>query len=229
MNEVLTLIGDDATIEKVTLATEQSGDGTKTLDELAGGTSGDGSGKGDWMITAKAETASFFGELKVGDLFPAAVGDEVLVVGDKAQKVNSTAFMDASGWEASFSAQEVETTRLINKIKTYRKGKADGEGSIKGIFTIGVTGEAGGLLNQFVKVVKKAAAGTITVSEITSAPIYIRGVVRDTKYSGETYAFMFAKIELYGIKLGGESGSKQEYTSKFRFMADPVYYKLEIA
>lgn len=227
MNEVVTLIGDDATIEKIVFGTEQSGDGIKTLDELAGGSAGDGSGKGFCQITAKAETGSVFGQLKAGDLFPAD-GDEVPASGDKVKFITVNPFLDVSSWEASFSAQEVETTLLINKTKTYRKGKADGEGSIKGIFTLGVTGEAGGLLNQFVKIVKKAADGSITVSEISSDPIYIRGVVRDTDKAGETYAFMFARIELYGIKLGGESGSKQEYSSKFRFMADPVYYEQEI-
>ena len=218
MSEIITLIGDDATIEKVEFGTEQVGDGIKTLDVLSGG-----SGKGEWLITAKAATGSIFGSLKVGDLFPAD-GTEIPETGDKAKLVTATPFLDATSWTASFSAKEVETTRLVNTVQTYRKGKADAEGQIKGIFTLGVTGEAGGLLNQFVKIVKKEAA-TVTVSEISSAPIYIRGVIRNTDKTGETLAFLFAQIELYGVNLGAESGNKQEYTSKFRFVADPVYYE----
>lgn len=220
MSEVITLIGDDATIEKAEFGTEQIGDAVKTLDTLAGGS---GMGKGEWLITAKAATGSIFGALKVGDLFPAD-GTEIPAVGDKAKLLTPTPFLDATSWTASFSAKEIETTRLVNKVMTYRKGKADAEGQLKGIFTLGVTGEAGGLLNQFVKVVKKEAA-TVTVSEISSAPIYIRGVIRNTDTTGETFAFLFAQIELYGVNLGAESGNKQEYTSKFRFVADPVYYE----
>jgi len=218
--EMLTLIGDDATIEKVQFGTEQAGDGTKTLDTLAGGT---GKGKGEWLITAKASTGSVFGSLKVGELFPAD-GTEIPANGDKAKLITATPFLDATSWSASFSAKEVETTRLINTVNTYRKGKADAEGQVKGIFTLGVTGEAGGLLNQFVKIVKKDGS-TVTVSEISSAPIYIRGVIRNTNKSGEVLAFLFAQIELYGVNLGAESGNKQEYTSKFRFVSDPVYYE----
>ena len=65
----------------------------------------------------------------------------------------------------------------------------------------------------------------MTVSEISSAPIYIRGVIRNTNRSGETLAFLFAQIELYGVNLGAESGNKQEFTSKFRFVSDPIYYE----
>jgi hypothetical protein len=75
-----------------------------------------------------------------------------------------------------------------------------------------------------VKIVKKDGS-TVTVSEINSSPLYIRGVIRDTNKTGETYAFLFAQIELYGVNLGAESGNKQEFTSKFRFVADPVYYE----
>ena len=220
MTEYITLIGDDATIEKIEFGTEMSGDGTKTFDVHAGG---EGKGEGEWLITAKAETDSIFGSLAVGDLFPAA-GTEIMAEGDKAKQVTATPFLDATSWSASFSAKEVETTRLVNKVQTYRKGKADAEGTVKGIFTLGVTGEANGLLNQFVRIIKKDAS-TVTVSEINSSPLYIRGVIRDTNKAGETYAFLFAQIELYGVNLGAESGNKQEYTSKFRFVADPIYYE----
>ena len=227
--ENISLIGDDATIEEVTFDTEGVGDATKTLDVLAGGAAASGKGKGFWLITAKAATGSIFGKLIVGDLFPAE-GTEIPAVGDKAKLATGTPFLDASSWASSFTAKEVDVTLLKHKVMKYRKGKADAEGTLKGIFTIGVTGAAGGLLNQFLKIVHKSAAGVVTVSDVNSHPIYIRGVVRDTNVSGETYAFMFAQIELFGVNLGAESGNKQEYSSKFRFTGnDPIYYEEEIA
>jgi len=227
--ENISLIGDDATIEEVTFGTEGIGDATKTLDVLAGGVAASGKGKGLWLITAKAARGSIFGDLDVGDLFPAD-GTEVPAAGDKAKLATATPFLDASSWASTFTAKEVDVTLLKHKVMKYRKGKADAEGTLKGIFTIGVTGVAGGLLNQFLKIVHKAAGGALTVSAVNSHPIYIRGVIRDTKVSGETYAFMFAQIELFGVNLGAESGNKQEYSSKFRFTGnDPVYYEEEIA
>jgi hypothetical protein len=229
MSENITLIGDDATIEEVTLGTEKTGDATKTLDELAGGSVGSKKGKGGWIITAKAAASSIFGDLIVGDYFPAD-GDEIPAVGDKAQFVTATPLLDSSGFSMSFSAQEVDITLLRHRVKKYRKGKADGEGSLEGVFTLPETGKANGLVNQFLKVVHKSAAGVITVSEVNSHPLYIRGVIRDTSTAGEIYAFVFAQIELFGVSLGGKSGSNQAYTSKFRFTgADPVYYEEEIA
>jgi len=189
---------------------------------------GSKAGKGGWIITAKAATGSIFGGLIVGDYFPAD-GDEIPAVGDKAKFVTASPLLDSSGWSATFSASEVDVTLLRHKVKKYRKGKSDGEGSLEGVFSIPETGKANGLVNQFLKVVHKTAAGVLTVSEVNSHPLYIRGVIRDTSVAGEVYAFMFAQIELFGVGLGGKSGSNQAYTSKFRFVgADPVYYELEL-
>jgi len=225
--EQKTLIGDDATIEYLEFGAEMVGDAVKTFDVLAGG--GAGAGKGLWLVTAKAAAASIFGSLAVGDVFPAA-GDEVPAVGDKAKLAVATPFLDASEWSAAFTAKEIDITLLRHKVMKYRKGKTDADGTLKGVFTLGVTGEAGGLLNQFLKIVHKDAAGAITVSELNAHPIYVRGVVRDTNVSGETYAYLFGQIELFGVNLGAASGNKQEWSSKFRFTgSDPVYYEEEIA
>ncbi len=223
------LIGDDATIEKVTFGEEKTGNGTLTLDEHAGGTSGSHAGKGFWLITGKAPTGSIWGTLVVGDLFPAD-GDEVPIALDKAKFLTCTPFLDASGWSCNFSKGEIETTLLRDKTKKYRSGKADADGSLKGIFTIGVTDQAGQLLNQFMKIISKSALGVVTVSEITGGALFIRGVVRNTTVAGETLEFMFAQINLFGIKLGAEIGNKQEYESKFRLTgSDPVFYTVENA
>jgi hypothetical protein len=225
--EVKTLIGDDATIERLDFGLEKIGDAVKTFDLLAG--AGAGAGKGLWLITAKAAAGSIFGGLLVGDVFPAD-GDEVPAVGDKAKLAVATPFLDASEWACNFTAKEVDVTLLRHRVMKYRKGKADADGTLKGVFTLGVTGEAGGLLNQFLKIVHKSGLGVITVSEVNAHPIYIRGVVRDTAITGETYAYLFGQIELFGVSLGAASGSKQEYSSKFRFTgADPIYYEEEIA
>jgi len=226
--EVLTLIGDDGDIEAVEFGVEKTGDGTKTLDELAGGASASGKGKGLWLITAKAATGSIFADFALGDVYPAD-GDEVPAVGDKAQPATETPFLDVSSWKVGFTAKEVDITLLRHRVMKYRKGKADSEGTIEGLNTLGVTGEPGALLNQFVKVVQKSATG-IVVSDVNSHPIYIKGLIRQTDKAATTMAYIFGQIELFGIDLGAKGGEGQAYSSKFRWTGnDPVYYEEDIA
>jgi len=228
MNEELTLIGDDCNLETCEFGPEKIGDATKSFDELAGGAAASGAGKGLWLITAKAATASLFDDFEIGDVFPAD-GDEVPATGDKAELAVETQMADASGWSTTMTASEVETTKLKHKIKKYRKGKADAEGTISSIFTLGVTGEPGALANQFMKVVKKTASG-ITVSQVNSHPIWLKGIIRDTDVADNVYAFIFGQIELFNIGFAGKSGEAQGYDAKFRFTGnDPVYYELELA
>jgi hypothetical protein len=228
MIEELTLIGDDCSLEACEFGEEKSGDAAKSFDELAGGAAASGKGKGLWLITAKASAASLFDDFEIGDVFPAD-GDEVPATGDKAKLAVETQMADASGWGITMTASEVETTKLKHKIKKYRKGKADAEGSISSIFTLGVTGESGALTNQFMKVVKKTASG-ITVSQVNSHPIWLKGIIRDTNVTGNVFAFVFGQIELFNIGFAGKSGESQAYDAKFRFTGnDPVYYEIELA
>ena len=63
------LIGTDGAIYIVDGDTELIGDGTETLDELVGGTSGDGGGAGFYEVTSKASSGSELDELSVGQYF----------------------------------------------------------------------------------------------------------------------------------------------------------------
>lgn len=222
----LRLVGDDADLVTLEFGTELVGDAVKTFDVFAGGTAG--AGKKLYQITGKASTASIFGDLVNGDIFPAD-GDEIMAVGDKAKPITQTPFADCSSFVLNLTAAEIETTVIRDRTKKYRKGKADADGSIKCVFTIGETSKPGGILNQFMKIVKKTAT-TVTVSEQNSKPIYILGYVRQTDVADTTQAFVFAQIELFGVKLGADSGSKQEFESKIRLTGiDPVYWEVDVA
>ena len=181
MSEEFSLIGDDCKLFTGKPGTEKSGDGSKTLDELAGGAAASGAGKGYWLITAKASSSSFWpAGAKVGMIFPAA-GSEVLATGDKASLLALTHIADASGWNMAVSRTEVDVTKLHDEYRHYRYGKRDAQIAINSIMTLGVTDTADGMVARTMTLFKKAAAGTVTITEINNQPIYFLGFVRQTE------------------------------------------------
>jgi hypothetical protein len=224
----MTLIGDDCDLYTGSAAaTETVGDGTKTLDLLGGGTAGDGSGAGFYIITAKASSSIFPEGLAVGQMFPAR-GTEVLAIGDKAKKLPLTQRGDASGWSLEISRSQIETTRLKDKFKKYRYGKRDAKGKISSIFTMGITDEAAGQVGQTMTLFKRTGS-TITVSIPEDDSIYLLGYIRKGAVAGEFEDYIFAQVNLSNTTLGGNSGSAQSFDSEFSLTGpDPVFYKDEI-
>lgn len=229
--DTLSLIGDDSQIfagEKST--TSYTGDGTKTLDVLVNGSeASSGSAAGMYLVAGLASAASIFPSgLKVGHLFPAQ-GTEVLAAGDELYKLNLTHFADSTGWDFSVSQDQIEVTKMNDTYKKYRLGKKEGSGTIKSIFTVGETNKDGGMIGRVMTTFRRAANGTVTITEVENKPIYFCGYVRKTNIPGETECFVFGQIYLTGLKLGGDTGSAQSYDSSFFLTGiDPVFYSIDI-
>lgn len=227
--ELVELGGDDGTLELLEFGVEAVGDATKTLDVLAGGTAGSGKGKGFWLITAKAPTGSLFADFEVGEQFPAD-GDEVPATGDKMKFVTVEVMADHIEWSSNITAKVWDATRGVHKFEKSRLGKMKFSGKIKGIFTAGITDQAGSMLNRYMKIItKKAADGAITISPRSNAPLYVRLVVRNGQVSGESFEFMLAQIVTDGFNLGAASGAGQTFeTNMYLTGADPCFYVLEL-
>lgn len=229
MYENFRLIGDDGDVFTGAFGTTLIGDGTKTLDELAGGAAASGKGKGYWRIIAKAATSSIFAAFAVGMLFPAD-GDEVPKVGDQMALGTFTALGDIVDWSATISAKKIETTKLKDRFVQQRLGKNEFSGKMKFQFIQGVTDEDGGLMKRFFKTVKKDKTGTITVSEPTNEPLWAQLYIRESNLPGERAEFLFAPIYLGGCSAGGSSGNAQTSDSDFVLAgADPIFYMEDIA
>ncbi len=226
MNHEYELIGDDCqvvTAEPDT--TELTGDGTQTLDALAGGA---GNGKGLFLVTAKGATSFFPAALNVGEIMPCD-GSEVLGAGDTVRKMLLEVMGDASGWNASVSRAEVGVTRLCHKWNKYRFGKSDMTLTISSITTLGVSDKAEGTLGRTFKLFKKEADGTITISTPEDKPVYFIGYIRETDLPGETNAFIFAQIMISASGVGGSLGSAQSHDLACRLTGqDPVFYSIDI-
>lgn len=222
-----TLIGDDGDLYTGVLGEELSGDGTKTIAGLAAAT------KNSWeryfcLITAKTATASIFPDgLKAGEMFP-ALGTEVPAVGDKFRLLTMTECADLGSWKLEFTQETVDVTKLRDKTKKYRPGKSDAKGSAKTIFTQGVSDESGASVGRTMKVFKRDAAGKVTVTDQANEALYFIGYCNKAECVGERSDYVFAKIYMYNLSLGGDAGSAQSYDSSFTLVdLDPVFYNDE--
>lgn len=230
------LIGSDGKLVTVSYDDEIVADGTSDLDELAGGTSGDGSGEGWYEVTEISDgTSAFDSNLSVGDLF---WDDGSLVpatgtgTNDKAKKLIETEKADIQSFSLEFSRAEIDVTTLSDDTKRYRSGKTDMSGSFEGLTTLGVTDETGYITDSFIRIISQASNGSVTVSQIDDDPLYIKGVIQGDTSGGETEAFVWAKVTIlsYSLSAGGEDA--QSFSSNFRIAPgnpEPTFYKRAIA
>ena len=222
MDDNYSLIGDDCQLFTGDPGTELIGDGDKTIAELTGT-----SGKGYCLITAKAASGSIFpSAAKIGDIFP-SFGSEVPAAGDKFKVLDLTHIGDATGWNMAVSRSEVDVSKLKDEYKTYRLGKRDAQGTIRSIFTVGITDGENGMISKTMRSFHKAATGTCTIREIDNQPIYFLGFIRSTDIAGEKAEFVFAKIYLYNMTLGADTGAAQSYDTSFRLACDPTFHTVE--
>lgn len=222
------LVGDDGQFLTGTKGASYEGDGAKTLHQLVGGMSATNGGEGMYIVQSIAQSASALPNgIKVGELYP-ALGTEVLSSGDKLVRLDLTHVADCTGWELQISQSEIDVTRLCDRFKKYRLGKKDATGTVNSIMTLGVSDGENGIIARTIKLFRRSAQGSVTISDIDNTPLYFLGYVRKTDVSGETQAFVFGQVYLYNMKLGGSTGSAQSYDSSMRLTGqDPVFYSIE--
>jgi hypothetical protein len=231
MAEIERLIGSDGKLVTVELGTALNGDGIQSLDELAGGISGDGTGEGWYSVSALAETSALPSGLSVGDLFWDD-GTLVPASGDSVQLLDETEKSDISNFSIEMNKAEIDVTTISDGVKRYRAGKTDMTGSLEGITEIGVTTAAGYVLNNFIRVIEQATDGSVTVNEIDDSPIYLKGVVQKSTAAGEKEAFIWTKVSILSTSLGAGGEDAQSFSGNFRIAPgdpEPTFYLREVA
>ena len=204
------LIGADASLYKASFGST-----------LATGTMTSGSW---YKIIAVSGTGTFATGYLAGDLFLG--GGQTLNAGNTAQLATFTEVTDCNGFEFAFSADEIEVTCLSDNVKKYRKGKTDLSGTVRGINTITEMKKSGSFLNRFIRTVSATAANVATLATVDSTDLFIQAYLQDdSTTAGETHAFLFGQIELYGYNLGAAIGDAQTWESGARFIgSDPMVY-----
>jgi hypothetical protein len=210
------LIGNDGAIYLQEEAVEYIGDGTKTLDVLAGGTAGGGAGKGFYQVVSIATTGTVFDWEKpeVKDYFYND-GTLVLAEGDKAYPVALLNSQDEDtsikSFEISLTKDKIDVTTMSDKIKTYRIGKADASGTLNGITTIGNDT----VKQRFLDVMDVSKSGTFTMKRQSNKPLLFVGFLNSEEVEGDTLVAVVGRINIESGALGATDGSAQEYSSAF--------------
>jgi len=217
MTKEMPLVGDDGTVfTSDALEAEITGNGTATLGKA-----------GIYIITALGTPSFYPAGLNVGEAFPSD-GSDILMTGDKARRIPLEEAADVTGWKLDVTRDQVDVTRLKDKFKKFRPGKRDANGTMNMIFTLGVTDRIGGLVDQMMKTVRKKD-NTVIVKDVEGKPLYFVGYVRKTNLGGETEAFVFGQVNLYGISFGGQSGTAQSFDCSFKLTGiDPIFYSIDI-
>src|SRR6056297_192236 len=232
------LVGSDGELVTVTFGTALEGNvGGDDLDDLVGG--GVGSGEGWYRVAAISDdTSAIPSGLSVGDLFwddGTLVLDDGTSQADSVEPLATTQQCDVTSFNIDVSRSEIDVTTLCDGVMKYRGGKIDMTGSLEGITTLGVTDNAGWVMNNFIRIIEQASAGTVTVKDIDDSDIYIQGKLQKDTSSGEKESFVFAKITILGTSLGASGEDAQSFSGNFRIApgstteAEPTFYVREIA
>lgn len=226
------LIGSDGKIVTIVVGTALTGDGTQTVDELAGGTLGDGTGAGWYQISAIGDPSVFDAALQVGDLWWDD-GSSVPETGDEISPLEETEQSDITSFSIEMEKAETDVTTLSDTVKRYRaSGKVDWSGSLEGITELGVTDNEGWTINNFIRTINYASDGTPTVKAIDGSDIYLKGVLQKDTSSGEKEAFVWVQITLTSSSLGASGEDSQSFSSNFRVATggvEPTLYIREVA
>ena len=211
------LIGDDGTIFDTILGTEVTGDGgTKVPNGVVIITAVDPSSSG-WPGTSGASGAAQVG---VGRILEIRETDTDITPesGDKYVPLTLAELCDISAWGIQFSSDEIEITSFCDLDKRYRAGKDDMQGTLTGIYTVGVTDKVTGLaiVRNFTPVIRQDGGDTVDVYEQLKSAKLVRFVL-NKKDALADYVEFLAPIELFGFNMGAEQGANaQAFDSSLR-------------
>jgi hypothetical protein len=179
---------------------------------------------GQWYLITAVSGIVFPVGYEVGDLI-LGNGSYVASAGNQAQPATATLFADVNSFDLSFSKDEIEVTVLADEVKKYRAGKSDLSGTINGINFISEMNKADSIANRFFRIASVTDVTSAVMKEISNSALYAQFYIQDDESSGETSAFLFGEIELFGYNLGAAVADAQSWTSAVRFTnRDPIMY-----
>ncbi len=204
------LVGDDGMVQKSTFSTVIIGTGAGTL------------ATGLYLVLAKG-TPSGFPAATTGTAI--AVGNFLLVdpgvsitmlAGDVVVTLVVEDLCDLSSFTLPFTKEEIDVTTMCDTIKKYRTGKANMSGSMKGVFTVGISDDIDGFLRQFITIAKQDGSTSFdSYAQQQSILLGLFYLNDDTNLSDRMV--IIAPFSLFGYSVGGEMGQAQSFQSGFRF------------
>jgi hypothetical protein len=122
-----------------------------------------------------AKIQGFFGKLATSDGTEVSTG---LLTADTKYAVKTLGTeldnCDISKFSLEFTDPELNVSGLCDKTNVYLTGRTDVSSSIEGFFSQSVTDRDGGLLNNFVDIVRQAGpGGAVTIDKVDKTSYYV--------------------------------------------------------
>lgn len=199
--------------------TQIDGDGIATLDA------------GFYIVKSVAASSGLPTNAVAGAVFTAE-GTEVPEVGDSVIPMTFSHLCDVQNATFEVTKDEYDITTLCDNIKKYVVGRADFTGSLEGVTKLGITDNADGIINQFVKKITQSSDfATLTIDDKQEGIIYLQLGINKVSTTGEPTAFYLMPVVLTSLSQGVSRGSAQTFTSSYRITSDAdvefVLYELE--
>lgn len=216
MAEITRLIGDDGYVSFGEVPdSAYVGDDTSDLDELAGGTTGDGGGEGLYQVVAIAATGTAFDwtDPEVGDYFWDD-GSMVLTTGDEVNPLPMTERESVKSFSIELSRNKIDTSTLKDKQKTYRMGKADVSGSMTMVTTVGENLVSDRFMDRM-NVDNTGGSPARTIQRMIAKPFYFVGFLQKDDSTGEKQIAVVGKVDVESNTEGAEAESAQQSDVSF--------------
>jgi len=204
------LVGNDALMYQGTFGAVITGTGAVALDAglyavltvaavsgLPANTTGDAIAAGDFLLVDPT------------DVITPEVGDNLvtIVLGS---------LCDISDFKMAFSVPEIDITTQCDEIRVYRKGKPDMQGTLNGVFTIGVSDAVEGFLNQFIRIINQDGSTSYDVYEKDDS-VLLGIFYVNSKISVGDRLCVIAPFVMFNYDVGAEQDAAQSFSSTFRF------------
>ena len=153
--------------------------------------------------------------------------------GESVIPLTFTKMCDIQNASLEYTKGEIEVTTLCDAVKVYRGGLVDASGSLEGVTTLGITDEAGGIIEKFITTVKQLGdLSSVTVSRVNEDAVFLQLEVNKESTDGEDVAFYFFPATLLSYTAGITTGDNaQTFSSNFRITTDddiePQFFELE--
>lgn len=143
--------------------------------------------------------------------------EDISASGDVVIKLTETDKCDISEWSIDLSKAEIDVSTLCDEISKYLTGRPDLSGSLTGIYKIGTTDVADGILNAFIDIVSQAGnGGAVTVNQQGDGQLVLMLYKQKDTTSGETEQVYIAPVSLTTYNDTVSGADAQGFTSGFR-------------
>lgn len=170
--------------------------------------------------------------VEVGKAFIADGTEDITSSGDEVILLTESDKCDVSQWSIDLSKPEIDVSTLCSEVNEYLAGRPDLSGTLEGMYKIGSTDVADGVLNSFVDIVSQAGeGGAVTVNDQSDGNLVLLLYKQKDTTAGETLQLYIAPVVITTYSDSISGADAQGFSAGFRITAndDIDFHMLSVA